>query len=351
MQTSDAIADALVSHQIGIQRLSNATVRKLLAMLKRSDARIVERLLRDGVTDLSRARQEAMLRDIRRIIGSAYKDATGALNIQLEDLAKYEAEYQANLFKRIVPIDVDFIRPAADQLIAAVNTRPFQGRLLREWFADLDAKSFERLRNTIRAGIVEGRTLAQMVAEIRGTAANGYKDGVLHINRRAAEATVRTAVAHTNNIARSYTYERNADIIKGVQWVSTLDGRTSAICRGRDGMVFKVDKGPRPPAHPNCRSSTVPVLKSWRELGIDRKDLPAGTRASMNGEVPADINYSDWLRKQPLTVQNDVLGIRKAQLFRKGGVGLERFINRAGDELTLDELKRKESAAWEKAFS
>jgi SPP1 gp7 family putative phage head morphogenesis protein len=346
---NDDIADALTGHQIGLQRLSNATVRKILALLNRSDARIVARLLEDDISALSRARQDALLNDIRRIVASVYEDATGALQVDLERLGQYEAEYTAKLFGRLVPIEFNTIRPSAEQIIAATNSRPFQGRILRDWYKELERGSFERLRNVIRAGIVEGRTIDQLVREVRGTRAQGFKDGILQVNRRAAEATVRTAISHTANSARELIYAQNEDIIKGVQWSATLDGRTSAVCRARDGKVYPVNKGPRPPAHPNCRSSTVPVTKSWREMGIDMDEAPAGTRASMNGQVAANQTYDDWLRKQPVTFQDDVLGVRKAQLFR-AGLKMDRYVDRAGVEYTLDELKRREADIWQRAF-
>nr|WP_309504298.1 minor capsid protein [uncultured Roseovarius sp.] len=350
MPVNDDLADAQTRHQIGLLRLSNSTVRKIIALLNRTDARIVERLLRSDLSDMTRKRQEELLRDIRRIVDSVYEDATGALRIELDKLALYEVDYQGDLFKEVVPVKLDVVTPAADQILAAVNSRPFQGRLLKDWFKDLPEGAFKRLRDSIRMGIVEGRTTGQMVRDIRGTAAQGYKDGILQVNRRHAETTVRTAVNHTANAARDRLYKANLSLIKGVQWVSTLDGRTSAICRARDGKVYDVDKGPRPPAHPNCRSSTAPVLRSWKELGIDLTDSPAGTRASMNGQVAADLTYGEWLRKQPVEFQNEVLGVSKAVLFRKGELPIDRFVNRVGDELTLDELRNKEKDAWRKAF-
>lgn len=351
MPINDDLLDRLTRHQIGLQRLSNATIRKIVAVLNRSEARIVERLLREDISEISRRRQEAMLRDIRVIVGSVYQDATGQLQIELEALADYEVDYQLDLFREVVPVRLDFTRPASDQIVAAVNSRPFQGKLMKDWYRELEEGAFRRLRDTIRAGIVEGRTTDQMIRDVRGTRAQGYKDGILETNRRAAEVTVRTAVNHTANAARTRLYGRNKSLIKAVQWVSTLDSRTSAICRARDGKTYDVDKGPRPPAHPNCRSSTVPVLKSWRDIGLDKDDTPASTRASMSGQVAEDVTYGEWLRRQPAEVQDEVLGKRKATLFRKGELPIDRFVDRKGDELTLDELKRREKEAWQKAFS
>ncbi|MEC8039571.1 MAG: minor capsid protein [Pseudomonadota bacterium] len=348
MAVNDDLADALTRHQIYLQRYGSATVRKILALLKRSDAQILERLLREDLSALSRTRQERLLTEMRRSFESAYTDATGALQLDLEALATYEGEYQLDLFRRVLPVKLETVAPSADQLLAAVNSRPFQGKLLKEVYTELSASAFRKVRDTIRAGIVEGRTTDQVVRDIRGRRSMGFRDGIMESNRRATETVVRTAINHTANTAREYTYERNGNLIKGVRWNSTLDGRTSAVCRARDGKVYEPGKGPRPPAHFNCRSSTSPVTKSWRELGFDIDELPPATRASMNGQVPADQDYDTWLRKQPKAFQEEVLGPTRAKLFRKG-LKMERFVDRKGSTLTLNELKRLERDLWEKA--
>jgi SPP1 gp7 family putative phage head morphogenesis protein len=206
------------------------------------------------------------------------------------------------------------------------------------------------VRDSIRIGFVEGETIDQLVRRIRGTRVNQFKDGILEINRRNAEALVRTAVSHTAQSARDDVFAANSDIIKGWRFTATLDSRTSAVCRGLDGKVFDIGKGPKPPRHWNCRSVSVAVLRSWREMGIDIDETPnpANTRASMNGQVPATETYDSWLRKQPVEFQNDVLGVKKAQLFR-AGLTLDKFTNRQGDELSLSELARKEADIFKRA--
>jgi len=63
--------------------------------------------------------------------------------------------------------------------------------------------------------------------------------------------------------------------IEEYEWVSILDSRTSEICTIRSGQRYFYGSGPLPPAHPNCRSSIVPVVdgvaipnpsfKNWSE--------------------------------------------------------------------------------------
>src|SRR5690606_21283229 len=99
----------------------------------------------------------------------------------------------------------------------------------------------------------------------------------------------------------------------------------------------------------NCRCVRVPVVKGWRDLGFDFDEIDPGTRASMNGQVSATETYDTWLRKQPASVQDEALGPTRGKLFRQGGLKIDAFTNWAGDELTLDELRRKEAEAFEKA--
>lgn len=347
MALNDQIQDALIGHQIGLQRLSSATVRKIVALLNRADARIVQRLLREDITNISRSRQSELLRGLRDIIDSVYTNATGQLQIELQQLAQYEVEYQADMFRRLLPISYETVMPSPNQIIAAVNSRPFQGKILRDWYRDIGDVAKRRIRETIRQGIVEGRTIDQLVRDVRGTRANAFKDGILGINRRNAEAVVRTAVNHTANSARNELYKRNNRLIKAVQFIATLDSRTTLLCAGLDNKIFPVDSGPRPPLHMGCRSTTIPVIKSAREMGLANQ--PQATRASMNGQVAADTTYSQWLRRQPVSVQNEVLGESKARLFRGGNLGVDRFRDSKGREYTLDELRRREREAWDKA--
>jgi hypothetical protein len=91
----------------------------------------------------------------------------------------------------------------------------------------------------------------------------------------------------------------------------------------------------------NCRCTTIPVLKSWQALGINLKEAPTGTRASMNGQVPATMTYGEWLAGQSDSIQNEALGIGKAQLFRDGKINVGDFVNNEGRILTLNELQKK----------
>ena len=101
----------------------------------------------------------------------------------------------------------------------------------------------------------------------------------------------------------------------------------------------------------NCRSGQVPVLKSYKELGIDLPEIEVNgrTRASMDGQVPKETSYADWLKNQSLARQTDVLGETRARLMRDGKLGMDAMYDSKGRYLTLDELRQRDAEAFKRA--
>jgi hypothetical protein len=142
---------------------------------------------------------------------------------------------------------------------------------------------------------------------------------------------------HVGNQAREAYYKANEDLIKGYMWVGVLDTRACLSCIVLDGKVFKVGE-PRPsqPLHPDCRCVTLPVLKTYRELGVDIDELPAGNRASMDGAVPQYTTWRDVLAKADDKQLGAILGPTRAALYR-GGMSVGAMV-KDGRILTLKEL-------------
>jgi tetratricopeptide (TPR) repeat protein len=76
---------------------------------------------------------------------------------------------------------------------------------------------------------------------------------------------------------------RTDDLISGVRFVCVLDEHTCLTCLQLDGS----ETPPGLPIHEGCRCITVPIMKSWRQLGIDIDELP-GTRSSDIGQIATD---------------------------------------------------------------
>jgi hypothetical protein len=82
------------------------------------------------------------------------------------------------------------------------------------------------------------------------------------------------------------------------------------------------------------------VTKSWRELGLDRDELDGRRGAlSMNGTVPANLNYSDWLRKNSRPAWWRKSWARRGRrLFLDGQLEVSDFVANDGDAWTLADV-------------
>lgn len=336
MALSDDLAEATVRHSIYVERYKSRVVRQILALVKDVEGTIERELLKSSLGDMNRRDLNRLLRSLSVKIKEGYEPVTTLLDDEIRQLGEYETEWQIQMLKRQVPIDLDFVPPSDEQIYAATRSRPFNGLLLKEWYRDLPAGQFKRVRSAVRMGFVDGKTTGEVVRDVIGTR---KRPGIIKQSRHGATAAVRTALAHTASVARNEVVRKNRSLIKGEEMVATLDSRTSLFCMGIDGKVFPIDDGPRPPFHINCRTTSIPVVKSARQLGL--KGLPKGTRAAMNGQVSGDMNYNEWLRKQPREFQDEVLGESRAEMFR-AGKDVGSFTDASGREYTLDELRQRD---------
>lgn len=99
----------------------------------------------------------------------------------------------------------------------------------------------------------------------------------------------------------------------------------------------------------NCRSTATAVTKSFRDLGIDMDEMEPGTRASMDGQVPEQTTYADWIKGQSAARQDDILGPARGKLLRDGGLTLDRFADDRGKWISLDALRQRNAEAFRRA--
>lgn len=376
---NEELLDATVRHQIVVLRFSDRMAADAARLLEASDRELVA-MLQTELTEFAEARLNAMLIEVRRLRAAAIQAVDADVRPDLDGLSQVEATWEVGAMGAAIPVDIalNTVSPAT---LRAVVASPINGIPLQGWWDRLAAADAQRIEQQLRLGILQGETTDQIVRHIRGTRAAGYSDGVLAITRRDAETVVRTAANHVSTGARQATWDANADIISGVRWVATLDGRTSAVCRSRDGEVYPIDKGPRPPAHPNCRSTVVPVLagaeivgdrptvrdgrtrrkreldfaqevrddvgpKEWSRMSATERRTKVKAKrdawADENiGSTPSNVTYQDWIKRQPAKFQDEVLGPTRARLFREGGVPLDKFVDASGKQYNLDQLRTR----------
>lgn len=329
----------------------------MVAVLNRADDRLFAELImaleRLDPSSFTVARLESMLASVRELNTEAYAAITGDLTAELRGFVQYELAYQSSAMTAVLPVQISLATVNVEQVYAAAMARPFQGVLLKNVLKDLGENRAKKIRQTIAQGFVEGVPTSKIVQDLRGTKAKGYTDGLMQAPRREIEAVARTALGHTAGFTQDRFVAANADLIKAVVWLSTLDTRTSEICRVRDKKQYTaVDHKPighslpwlqgAGRSHWNCRSHQTNVLKSYKELGIDMPESKKSeSRASMDGQVASDLSYSDWITKQSKARQIEVLGVKRTELLRSGKLSAEDMYGSKGQYLTLKQLNEK----------
>lgn len=355
MTINKKLRDEAIYHRVNLVSYENNLIKESLKLLNVADRELSAQLyiaLDDlSASDFKISRLETMLNSVKSL--SSFSDY---LFGELSAFCEYESNYQYSLFESllsdIVKAKYPLMQISPNQLFASVKARPFQGRLLSEWVSNIEDDRLKRVANAVRTGYVTGETTEQIIRRVRGTKKNRYKDGVLETSKRNASSLIHSAIAHTAATSRDEFGKANKNLIKGKQWLSTLDTSTTPMCIIRDLKQYTLDNKPighnipygagAGKLHFCCRSVETFILKSYRELGIDIDEVPAGTRASMDGQVPAKTSYLEWLQSQSKERQEQVLGVERAKLLRKGVVKPEKFFTRDGHVLTLKELKVQE---------
>lgn len=357
VRTYQQIMDDATRHQVFLERLKSSLVKDAMkdaAKVEKATVAILRDLESDQLDDLTRRELDALLGKLRAKQLELYAEQNTRLLEHLNETATFSAQREAKVLEswvtRLAGESDRFIVPSATEAWKAVNAMPVRatGELLASFIEGQSLQSIKRLEGAVRNGWASGATIGDMTRSIVGTKARGYKDGIGRENRRNTETVIRTATQHVANTARMETWEQNDDVVKGYIILATLDSVTTAICRSLDKQRFKLGKGPVPPFHPNCRTTTI------ADLGPEFDFLDAGaTRSSSGGYVDSKLSYYEWLKTQEPAFIKDALGPQRAKLFTDGGLSADEFaklnLGRNFEPLTLAEMKELDAAAFERA--
>lgn len=172
--------------------------------------------------------------------------------------------------------------------------------------------------DSVREGQLRGENVSSVLQRVRTA---------ITTRSRNAATIMRTSANAISNLVRDKWIKARG---LGYVHISILDNRTSFICISRSNRKWNKDKKPighgmafrLPPLHYNCRSKVIPLV-----LGM---------------ELPE--SYPDWLKKQPRSVQRDVLGPGRLKLFEEGKLNLRQLVNAStGKPVTIRQLLERSS--------
>jgi len=335
MDVNERLRDDLIRHAIYADRYADAQLKDILKVL-RSVVKDIEYRIASEPNVVTLAWLEQVKGWIEQQAEVFTSKLENGLKQSIKDLITHEGELFTRDMKRAISVKFNYTIPAPEVIERAVLSMPVDsGHLFEELMKRYDQLTKDYVISEIRAGIISGEGTKEMVHRLSGDAS------LLSIQAASAERMVRSVVMHTMNTARLELYKANRDVIKSVQYVATLDTKTCPVCGTLDGKVWDLDEQhPNPPMHYNCRCVLVPITKSWRELGIDKDEIPPSVRSSMNGYVPETMDYTEWLAKQSEKTQAEILGPTRLKMYKQG-LPIEKMV-RNGKPLTIEELRQKE---------
>ena len=388
--------EALYRNAIDLNRFSNSVGRRIINAYNDIiiDAVNQLRTIDELAAPVKAARLRGILAQLKDSLATWAGDSTELTANELQGIAQLQSEFVTEELRKALPVGArnivntveispQFAQSVvttdptqlnvvalSDDLFAAVQGAPAtfslsaaqgatitlpNGEVVSKAFRGIAVDQAEQFSQVVRQGLLTGEPTPAIAKRLIGNlqfgeramtpkqliAAGGQATAVAD---NQVMALVRTSINQVANTASQQVYEANQDITPRYRYVATLDTRTSSICRALDGREFEYGKGPMPPQHFNCRSTTVPVI-DYAALGLDPP--PPGRRAAAGGQVPANESYGQWLAKQDLPTKAKALGAGKVAYFDKLAAkygpkdAIAKLVRDDGSELTLEQLRAR----------
>ena len=198
---------------------------------------------------------EAQMQAEIRLLGEKQNEATQSV---LENIYEDTYEKTVNTIVDVSGMSIKYDKFDKIELESIVN-KPFQNSNFSSRIWEDKANLIEQLNTTLAQHIILGKSPSQLADLFSKKLGTSYYKASRLLNTEAA------------NITEQATLQGYKDTNIGeYEILATLDGRTSDICQEMNGKKFKINEAKTginyPPFHPNCRTTTVPVVKDLEEF-------------------------------------------------------------------------------------
>jgi SPP1 gp7 family putative phage head morphogenesis protein len=175
------------------------------------------------------------------------------------------------------------------------------GTPVREILADASRVGPEALRQRLVDGIALGWNPLR-------TARDALRNGLAQsFTRMATIARTETLRVYRQTTLESY---RQSNVVVGYRRLAAKDERTCLGCLMADGRQYTLDQPFD--EHVNGRCAAIPVLRNTPPVQFE--------------------TGQEWFRRQPESVQRNMLGPSRWDLYRRGEVGLDDLVTRQWDD-------------------
>lgn len=341
MSANGRLLDQFTRRQIFNQRFANGLSRRSLPYLRQMALEIEAALLAADLDSGDAAKLAAALAAVRVATVEVTEQMLLAIMPQLLAFADAESEFARKALEGATDARVDtakrrsVAKAVRSEKLELTSGKTAQRVSIPQMFRIFARGIAREVGTSVQAGLLNEDSSADIIRQA---------SSLIRTRAKAQQETlIRTSVNHAGAVARDQTYTANSGIVQAEKFVAVLDSATTITCASLDGTIHPIGEGPHPALHWGCRSIRVPIVQQGVAL-----DLPGGRRTAEGVRpVSARLTYGGWLKKQPEAVQDEVLGVERAKLFRSGKVSIQRFTDDTGKVYTLEELAEREGLALE----
>lgn len=395
------LALTIAEHQANLTKLGERWGQLIVDQMDDTDRAMIAKLkaLLDDIktnykvnTQKSVDQLEYIRKKVEEIRTKAFIKAEKALREEAPELIENETKWSARLLSELTGTKAaEFATLTDGQAQKILKSSMMTNKTWEQWWTNTAYGDVMRISNVINSGVVQGWTIDEMIQRIMGTKANNYSDGVLSTNRVHARNLARTLCGGISNQAKDQFYRDNDDVVIGVEWLDTLDGRTCHSCAGLSRRRWKTkEPHPVPPLHPSCRCVLLPVTeltdlgedvsrpmanadfdalakedyeknhpgKKWEELAYAtrkkyyyqaQRDFEKRTGKPAYSQAPGNMKFSDYFHQMTEEQKRHWLGKGRYELWKQGNLDLEKFIPPFPDRaFTVKELKEMDKKSFKK---
>jgi len=334
MSINDDILSRELKHRALLSLYEKNLENDLTKVMSSHKKRLVNSALKNGNKSVN-ALNRALTLETRKTYRKIYKNGMKELGALAATSSKFHSNTLKQSLGKIYRSKVYTGLKVNDLIINSAGTYSQQ-------LTSISLGQQRRIKDAVKQGMINNLAVNKIAKNV---------GGLTDLPTAQLKTLSRTAITETSTNVANATYKLNEDVIDGYQYVATLDSRTSLICSRLDGKVFRLDdsRGVRPPQHFNCRSTTVPLVKSYDDIKntsssrISKRRLSrlsTNKRASFSGQVPAKTNFEQFLRQQDQSFKLAILGNkRRVEIFDLGKLKFSQFSTKSGQLVSISKLE------------
>lgn len=259
----DPLLNTILRHQIyleGLKSKKNSEFFAVIAQLNVALKRDLAFVSFDNLGDMSKRQLTQLLATLKKTAKSIFDAYLADVIKWLEAYMHVDFEFWQFAYRLVEPNITDEEEDAETEEEAwdAIGLMPMgaNGIVWRTFLAAVGIMGTTKITQLVTQHWTNNSKKQELMNALFGTKANKLNDGLLAKLARDGNNASNTVLQH---IAAN----TNAAVAKSIwdeyQWCSVIDSGTTEICLNRNGLRWRYGKGPVPPAHVGCRSSTIPV--------------------------------------------------------------------------------------------